>query len=200
MFFIAETVNQKLKQLDEFTVDLLMRTIRCTVLDRLKSWGQASNREILRKIKHLISCLVKAAIAINNRATKEKVAVFLSEIILHNEVYTLLEDVIQEWVVHLPQTLLQQDISVQLMDTLLRLGTRKNEQFLTGIRMNRKAITGAWRRCQSIKAALNNTQYFSFLPPPDNLTTVNILKSTNVESDRRKLCGILYWMDPVAAV
>lgn len=78
----------------------------------------------------------------NNRGAKEKIAVFLSEIILHNEVYTLLEDVIQEWVVHLPQTLLQSEISIQLMDTLLRLGTRKNEQFLTGIRMNRKAITG----------------------------------------------------------
>lgn len=78
----------------------------------------------------------------NNRGAKEKIAVFLSEIILHNDVYTLLEDVVQEWVVHLPQTLLQPEISIQLMDTLLRLGTRKNEQFLTGIRMNRKAITG----------------------------------------------------------
>lgn len=78
----------------------------------------------------------------NNRGAKEKIAVFLSEIILHNEVYTQLEDVVQEWVVHLPQTLLQSEISIQLMDTLLRLGTRKNEQFLTGIRMNKKAITG----------------------------------------------------------
>lgn len=85
---------------------------------------------------------MKAAITLNNRGAKEKIAVFLSEIILHNEVYTQLEDVVQEWVVHLPQTLLQSEISIQLMDTLLRLGTRKNEQFLTGIRMNRKAITG----------------------------------------------------------
>lgn len=164
-FHFAETVTQKLKQLDEFTVDLLMRTIRCTVLDRLKVWGKGSNGEILQKIKHLVTCLVKGAITINNRATKEKVAVFLSEIILHNEVYTLLEDVIQEWVVHLPQTLLQQDISVQLMDTLLRLGTRKNDQFLTGIRMNRKAITGGRQSInQSIKSnrVIINT---SLLPP-----------------------------------
>lgn len=78
----------------------------------------------------------------NLRGTKEKIAVFLSEIILHNEVYSLLEDVIQEWVIHLPKTLLQKEISVQLMNTLLRLGTRRNEQFLTGCRMNRKEITG----------------------------------------------------------
>lgn len=119
-----------------------MRTIRCAVLHRLNSWRRAGNGSILKKIKHLISCLVKAAITLNNRGAKEKIAVFLSEIILHNEVYTQLEDVVQEWVVHLPQTLLQSEISIQLMDTLLRLGTRKNEQFLTGIRMNRKAITG----------------------------------------------------------
>lgn len=138
----TETVTDKLKQLDEFTVNLLMKTVKCAVLERLTSWRRAGNGSILKKLKHLISCLVKAAITINNRVTKEKIAVFLSEIILHNEIYTLLEDVIQEWVVHLPQTLLQPEISVQLMNTLLRLGTRKNEQFLTGIRMNKKAITG----------------------------------------------------------
>lgn len=146
-----------------------MRAIKCAVLERLNSWKKADNGSILKKIKHLISCLVKAAITLNNKSTKEKIAVFLSEIILHNEAYSLLEDVIQEWVVHLPETLLQKEISPQLMNTLLRLGTRKNEQFLTGIRMKKTAIT-------------------------NNLKTVTILNSTNLENDRRKLSGILYWM------
>ena len=150
-----------------------MRTLRCVVLERLQTWKRPSNGEILKKIKHLISCLVKAAITLGNRKTKEEVALFLSEIILHNESYALLDDVIQEWVVHLPQTLLQAEISVPLMNTLLRLGTRKNEQFLTGIRMNQKAIE-------------------------DNLKTVTISNSRNLDSDRMKLSGILYWVQPVA--
>lgn len=169
IFSYPETINQKLKHLDEFTVDLLMRTVRCAVLERLSAWKSVDKGSVLRKVQHMVGCLVKAAITLNNRVTKEKIAVFLCEIILHNEVYTLLADVIQEWVVHLPQTLLQAEISPQLMNTLLRLGTRKNAQFLAGIRMKEAAIR-------------------------DNLKTVTILNSTNLDNDRRKLNGILYWM------
>lgn len=37
----------------------------------------------------------------------------------------------------------------------------------------------------------------SFFFVADNLKGVNIASSTNVESDRRKLNGILYWLEPV---
>lgn len=137
---LSETVNQKLKHLDEFTLGLLMRTIRCVVLDRLAFWKKPV---ILKKIKHLITCLVKAAVAQQtSRKGKEQIAVFLSEIILHNSVYSVVEDSLQEWIVHLPDTLLQPEISVQLLNTLLRLGTHRNEQFLDGISRKRGVIGG----------------------------------------------------------
>lgn len=148
-----------------------MRAIRCIVLERLGSWKKADSG-VLNKIKHLISCLVKAAMTLPNKATREKIAVFLSNIILQNETYAILEDVLQEWVVHLPLTLLQSEISVPLMKTLLRLGTHNNEQFLNGIRSKRKLIT-------------------------DNLKVVNIPDSLNEQMDRKKLNDILYWMDPI---
>lgn len=144
MFDISGCASTNWRKLDLATSDLLLKIIRVVLLERTLLWKSSKGGRLLVEIRALLTVLLK----VNDdertgRDTKQKIQTLLCEIALNSELFICFgKDAFQSWIITLPRVLCQPKISVQLMNTLLMMGTHRNEMFLDSLRATQEKVLG----------------------------------------------------------